>query len=139
MTILMNANENYSSQSELIEKHTETIDWLSSSILWKSELQNFQVILEERSLLPASKTSNVDADHFHLMILHYLREIEKLRSKLRNHETRLGKLLESKDVPADNGTEEHASLMSLLESFSKTYKQFRKEFFQFTLKPTADK
>lgn len=135
MSIVMNANENHASQSELIEKHTETVDWLSSSILWKSELQNFQGILEERGIYPATKKGNVDADHFHLMILHHLGEIEKLRNKLRNHETRLGKLLESKGESADNGTEEHQDLMSLLESFSKTYKQFRKEFFQFTLKP----
>lgn len=134
MTILMDANENHASQSELIEKHTETVDWLSSSMLWKSELQNFQKILDERTSNP-SKTENVDADHFQLMILHYLREIEKLRNKLRNHETSLGKLLELKDESTHQGAEEHDVIMSILESFSKTYKQFRKEFFQFTLKP----
>jgi hypothetical protein len=137
MVIVMNANGNHASQSELIEKHTETVDWLSSSILWKSELQNFQNMLEERALHTFSKAGKVDADHFQLMILHYLSEIEKLRGKLRHHETILGKLLESNDVSPNQGGEEHEYLMNLLESFSKTYKQFRKEFFQFTLKPTG--
>lgn len=134
----MNTNEKHTSQSELIEKHTETVDWLSSSILWKSELQNFQGMLEDRALHAVTKTGKVDADHFYLMILHYLTEIEKLRNKLRNHETRLGKLLDSKYKPNHNSDEEHEGLMSTLESFSKTYNQFRKDFLQFTLKPIAN-
>jgi hypothetical protein len=129
----MNAKENHATQSELIEKHTETVDWLSSSILWKSELQNFQKMLDERAH-PATRKSDVDADHFQLMILHNTDEIEKFRNKLRNDETMLGKLIESKDDSINPGTIEHQNIMHQLESFSKAYKHFRNEFLEFTLK-----
>jgi len=129
----MNANENHANQSDLIEKHTETVDWLSSSILWKTELQNFRKILDER-VHPATRTDDVDADHFQLMILHNIDEIEKLRNKLRHDETMLGRLIESKDDSIHPVTIEHQDTMHQLESFSKAYKQFRKEFLEFTLK-----
>lgn len=129
----MNAKENHASQSELIEKHTETVDWLSSSILWKSELQNFQKMLDDRDVPSVSGKNNVDADHFQLMIRHNIDEIEKLRNKLRNDETMLAKLMESKDDAINPGSDEHTSTMMQVESFSKAYKQFRKEFLEFTL------
>ena len=128
----MNAKEHHATHSELIEKHTETVDWLSSSILWKSELQDFQKLLDERAHSKKRK-NDVDADHFQLMILHHVDEIEKLRNKLRHDETMLGKLIESKDDPIHAATDDHLDTMLQLESFSKTYKLFRKEFFEFTL------
>jgi hypothetical protein len=130
----MNAKENHANQSELIEKHTETVDWLSSSILWKSELQDLQKMLDERSAFSATRKNDVDADHFQLMIRHNIDEIEKLRNKLRNDETMLAKLMESKDGSITVGSDEHTNTMRQVESFSKAYRQFRKEFLEFALK-----
>lgn len=137
MTITTHDIEN-TSQAGLIEKHMETVDWLSSLFLWKGELQNFRKMLGETSMVPATKTGRIDADHFQLMILHQLSEIEKLRSRLLNHETTLNNRLDASSGSINlEGTEEHEHVMSLLESFSRNYRQFRKEFFQFTLKAAS--
>jgi len=130
----MNAKANHATQSELIEKHTETVDWLSSSILWKSELQDLQKMLDERTVPSVTGKNDVDADHFQLMIRHNIDEIEKLRIKLRNDETLLAKLMESNDDSISLGSDEHTNTMRQVESFSRAYRQFRKEFFEFTLK-----
>jgi hypothetical protein len=122
----------YILQPVLFEKHSETIDWLSSTMHWKSELNTFQKALDER----ASSIKTIDGkkglDHFQNLVIYYNGElIDSMRKKLRDHETRLAHMLETKNESDTSYYKEHRSIMDELESFSVHFKQFRAEFFEF--------
>jgi len=126
---------NYILQPILIEKHSETIDWLSSSILWKSELNAFQKILDDRTSWITSIEGKKSLDHFQNLIIYYKGEVvDDLRKKLRDHESKLAKMLESKDETDTQYYKEHDGIMDQLEIFSNIFKQFRTEFFEFCRK-----
>ena len=125
----------YILQPVLFEKHSETVDWLSSSILWRSELNAFQNILDEHATSITSIEGKKGIDHFQNLIIYYNGEvIDSLRKELRNHETRLAHMLESKNKSDTRYFKEHQSIMEKLETFSGHFKQFRTEFFEFMRK-----
>jgi hypothetical protein len=123
---------NYILQPELIEKHTTTINWLSASVLWKSELRTFQKILDERAPRFTSIDNKKKIDHFQNLITYYSGEVvDSLRKKLRDHETHLATMLESKDEANVQYYKEHANIVDEVTTFSESFKEFRKEFFEF--------
>ncbi len=102
----------YSLQPALLEKHSRTLSWLSLTMHWKSELAFFQKMLTE--IQPTVNTSEVRAEIENLENqIHYfnLEEIEELRRKLRNHESRLAKMLEAKTEWDTQYYKEHDALM----------------------------
>lgn len=125
----------YILQPALFEKHSETIDWLSSTILWKSELNAFQKILDERDSSIKSIEGKKGIDHFQNLITYYNGEvIDTMRKKLRDHETTLANILKSKNESDTHYYKEHRGVMEELETFSTNFKQFRTEFFGFMRK-----
>ncbi|HTE30819.1 MAG TPA: hypothetical protein VK666_10630 [Chryseolinea sp.] len=123
---------NYILQPVLFAKHSETIDWLSSTVLWKSELNAFQTILDERAPSIKSIDGKKSIDHYQNLVIYYNGElIDTMRKKLRDHETSLAHMLESKNESDTHYYKEHQGIMDELESFSVHFKQFRAEFFEF--------
>ena len=125
----------YILQPQLFTKHSETIDWLSSSILWTSELNAFQKILDERAPSIKSIEGKKGIDHFQNLITFYNGEvIDTLRKKLRDHETNLAHMLKTKNESNILYYREHEGVMNELETFSFHFKQFRTAFFEFIRK-----
>jgi hypothetical protein len=112
MISVTGVTNNYSLQPALLEKHARTIAWLSVTMHWKSELAFFQKTLKE--IRPTVNTSETRAEieNFENQILYFTLEgIEELRRKLRNHESRLAKMLEAKTEWDTQYYTEHDALM----------------------------
>jgi hypothetical protein len=131
MISVLGTTGNYVLQPALLEKHSETIDWLSSTILWKSELNAFQKILDERAPHFTLMEDKREMDDFQKRIIHYQDGvIDDLRKKLRAHEAQLASMLESKNELNTKYFEEHDGIMGQLLKFSVLFKQFRTEFLE---------
>jgi hypothetical protein len=99
-------------QPALLEKHANTLQWLSATIHWKSELAFFQKVLkkQKRTNLPADVKR--EFDYFNNQFVYLTEEaIEDLRKKLRNQESRLAKMFETKSAWDTQYYKEHDSLM----------------------------
>jgi hypothetical protein len=123
---------NYILQPGLVNKHRETVEWLSATVLWKRELRFFQRILDQH----ASKFIDIEdkkkIDHFQNLIIYYSGElIPSLSTKLRLHEKKLAEMLELKDELNTGYFKEHTDLMHELESFDKHAKDFKESLFNF--------
>jgi hypothetical protein len=125
----------YIVQPELIEKHTKTLNWLSSCMLWKSEIRAFQKMLDQSSQYVTATDDKKKVDHFQHLILYYGGEvIDGLCKKLRDHESRLAKMLESEDESDVQYYKEHDTIIDELDSFSNQFTQFRSELIEFVEK-----
>lgn len=128
----------YILQPQLLEKHAEALQWLSASMLWKSEVTVFQKILDERAPLLSAKEDKKRIDHFQNLILYYKGEvIDSIRKKIRDHETRLARMLEAENESDTQYYKEHHTIMDEASTFSTVFSQFRNEFLNFieTVKP----
>lgn len=124
---------NYILQPATIEKHAITLEWLSESVLWKSELATFQKILDQRAPFLLTLDDKKKIDHFQSLIIYYNGEvIDDLRKKLRDHENRLARMLESKNESETQYFKEHDAIIDEVITFSTLFKQFRAELLAFT-------
>ena len=112
MISVTGVTNNYSLQPALIEKHSKTLSWLSVTIHWKSELAFYRKMLNEIRPTVNSSEVKTEIETLEDQILYYTEEgIEELRRKLRNHESRLAKMLEAKTEWDTQYYKEHDALM----------------------------
>lgn len=104
--------DKYIVQPALLEKHAKTLQWLSATLLWKSQLIVFQQMLDKNAVLALSLDQKKQMDHLQNLITFYSIEvIEEIRKKLRAHENRLAKMLETKSEWELTYYREHDALM----------------------------
>ncbi len=126
---------NYILQPALVEKHKNTLDWLSATLLWKGELAFFQKILDENASRFITVDEKKTIDHFQNLILYYRGEvIDSLRKKLREHESRLANLLQTKDETDTQYFKEHDGIMEELQTFSVQFNELKHGLFGFVEK-----
>jgi hypothetical protein len=117
---------NYVLQPALLEKHTRTLAWLSATALWKSELTFFQKQLEAQGALHLTNEDRREVDHFQNVVLFYNVElIEDIRKKLRNHESKLARMLETKSEWETQYYTEHNALMDEAEELSTRFEKMK--------------
>jgi hypothetical protein len=122
----------YILQPSLISMHQQSLEWLSASALWKRELSFFQKLLDQHSIKATTTELKKQMDHFQSIITYYGGEVvDALRKTLRQHEKDLAEMLQSLNESDTKYFKEHEKVMSELTTFSKTYDQFRHEFFGF--------
>ena len=126
------ATGKYIMQPALLKKHTTTLQWLSTSIQWKSELLTFQKMLDERSPLFSSAEEIKKLSEFQNLIIYYQGEVvHDLRKKIRALETRLSNMLESGNELHMQYYKEHDGIIDQLQNFSVVFNTFRNELFEF--------
>lgn len=102
----------HSVQPALLEKHASTLKWLSATIHWKSELAFFQKTLKNQKRTDLPTDVKREFDYFDNQFVYLTEEaIEDLRKKLRNQESRLAKMFETKSAWDTQYYKEHDSLM----------------------------
>ena len=122
----------YILQPSLLSMHQQSLDWLSVSDLWKQELSFFQKLLDQNSGKATSTELKKQLDHFQHIITYYGGEVvDGLRKKVRRHEKDLANMLQSMNESDTQYFKDHEGVMSELLTFSKTYDQFRREYFGF--------
>ena|SRR5690349_21293890 len=133
MISVIGATGNYILQPETLEKHSRTLEWLSATMLWKSELSTFQKILDQRAPRLTTTNDKKKIDYFQNLITYYNGEVvSEIRKKLRDHETKLAHMLEFKSESDTEYFKEHEAIMNQAEIFSNLFKDFRAEFLAFT-------
>ena len=132
MISVMGVTKNYVLQPVLLQKHASAIQWLSTTMLWKGELIFFQKLLDENASRFLSIEDKKKIDHFQNLIIYYKGEVvDQLRSKLRQHESKLASILETKNETNTSYFNEHDTLMEELETFESSFAKLKQEFFQF--------
>lgn len=122
----------YILQPSLVSMHQQSLEWLSASALWKRELSFFQKLLDQHSAKANSIELKKEMDHCQHIVTYYSGEVvDGLRKKVRNHEKDLAEMLQSMNESDTQYFKDHEALMAELSTFSKTYDQFRHEFFGF--------
>jgi DUF438 domain-containing protein len=130
MISITSITDKYILQPSLLDKHRNTLDWLSATVLWKRELFFFQKLLYQYSPKFTTVDDKKKIDHFQNLLLYYNGElIDNLSSRLRLHEKRLADTLQNNDESKTEYYKEHDELMNELETFSKHFVQFKQELF----------
>jgi DNA primase large subunit len=132
MISVTSVTDRYILQPTLLAKHRKTLEWLSSSVLWKRELAFFQKLLDQFAKNFQSAEDKKKIDHFQNLIVYYNGElVDSLASRLRQHEKKLAETLESRDESKTEYFMEHDALMNELESFNNRFVQIKGELFSF--------
>jgi len=122
----------YILQPSLISMHQKSLEWLSASALWKRELIFFQKLLDQHSVQATTIDLKKEMDHFQNIITFYGVEfVNELRKKIREHEKDLANMLQRLDESDTQYFKDHEKVMGELSIFSKTYDQFKHDFFGF--------
>jgi hypothetical protein len=104
--------DKYIVQPALLEKHGKTLNWLSSTLLWKSQLIVFQQMLDKYSGHSLTSELKKQMEQLqNLVTFSSIEVIEELRKKLRAHENRLAKMLETRSEWEVAYYREHDALM----------------------------
>ncbi len=130
ISALLNSGK-YVIEPGLIEMHQSSLEWLSSTELWKQEVDFFQKLLDNyaaKGILPKDKKN---VSHFQNLVTYYGGElIGALRKKIKNHEHNLAHMLKERQDEKEY-YEVHNQLQEELGAFIKTYHSFKSEFFTF--------
>ena len=119
-------------QPSLMEMHHSSLEWLSTTVLWKQEVSFFQKLLDRYSPQLTSIDDKKKVSHFQNLITYYGGElIDTLRKKIKTHEHKLADLLQELKGGDKEYLEEHGALMEELSAFMKTFNSFKSEFFGF--------
>ncbi|WP_276370195.1 hypothetical protein [Chryseolinea sp. H1M3-3] len=123
---------NYILQPSLLEKHRRTLNWLSATLLWQREFNFFQKLLDQYASKFTAVEDKKQIDHFQNLLIYYKNElIVDLRKKLRDHETRLADMLQTKDETKTEYFKEHDAIMQELESFNNAFTEYKENLFGF--------
>ncbi len=122
-------------QPSLVEMHRRSLDYLSSTLLWKRELSFFQRLLENSVLKFSKAEEKKKIGHFQSLITYYSGELVDLpHKKIRQHEHRLAEILQKQHESDAEYFVEHRKIISQAESFSKSHDEFRHELYDFVEK-----
>ncbi len=132
MISVTSVTNEYILQPTLLEKHRRTLEWLSSTLLWKREFNFFQKLLDQYSVKVTSVDDKKKMDHFQNLIIYYNGEvIDELRKKLRDHENKLAYILQTKNELKTDYFKEHDAIMQELESFRIRLVEYKEGLFEF--------
>jgi predicted nucleic acid-binding Zn-ribbon protein len=119
MISVTGATNYYSLQPALLEKHSRTLSWLSATMHWKSELAFYQKTLNDLRPSMTSGEFKAEIEDLENQVLYFLLEgIEEMRKKLRNHESRLARMLEARAEWDTQYYKEHDALMESATSLA---------------------
>jgi hypothetical protein len=115
-----------------MDMHHSSLEWLSTTVLWKQEVAFFQKLLDSYVAKGTSTDEKKKVSHFQNLITYYGGElIDTLRKKIKTHEHKLADLLQELKGSDKEYLDEHGSLMEELSAFMKTFNSFKSEFFGF--------
>ncbi|MDZ7646484.1 MAG: hypothetical protein U5K54_04520 [Cytophagales bacterium] len=132
MSYLLSTTGKYLLQPSLMEMHHNSLEWLSTTVLWKQEVAFFQKLLDRHSPQVTSLDDKKRVSHFQNVITYYGGElIDTLRKKIKVHEHKLADRLKELKTADAEYYQEHGELMEELSAFMKTFNSFKSDFFSF--------
>jgi hypothetical protein len=132
MISVLSTTGKYLLQPSLMERHHSSLEWLSTTVLWKQEVAFFQKLLDQHALKATSLDDKKRVSHFQNVITYYGGElIDTLRKKIKGHEHKLADRLQELKTTDAEYYQEHGELMEELSAFMKTFNSFKSDFFSF--------
>lgn len=123
---------NLALQPSLLDMHHSSLEWLSTTVLWKQEVAFFQKLLDRYSPQLTSIEDKKKVSHFQNVITYYGGElIDSLRKKIKLHEHKLADRLQELKSTDTEYYQQQLELMDELGAFMKTFHSFKSEFFSF--------
>ncbi|MGK7390508.1 MAG: hypothetical protein ACNS60_09155 [Candidatus Cyclobacteriaceae bacterium M2_1C_046] len=131
-TIAASVNEHYLLQPLLINKRKEILDWLGKAVIWKYELNFFQVLLDKYATKATSLEDKIQMDHFQNLLTYYNGEVvDELISKLRQHEKGLAERSFTMEDFNIIYTPTHIDLLTKLVAFNDRFNEVKDELYTF--------
>lgn len=128
MISITGATNQYSLQPALLDKHRNTLEWLSQSIVWKTELKIFQRLIDSEAPNLTRTDDKKMVDHFQHLITYYNGEVvDGMRKQLRAHENKLAKMLETNAEWDVQYFREHDDIMTNAQSIGNRIIDIRNE------------
>lgn len=117
-------------QVNIEDMHRQTLDWLSTTLLWSRETSFFQKLVNTYSPKFTSGDDKKRVGELQKFISLYSSDlVENFRQLLRHHENKLADLYKERKEADTLYLEEHKNLMNELAAFSERYHKFRNELF----------
>lgn len=136
METLGSPKREYMLSSSLTDLHKMSVEWASEIELWRAEVKFFQKLLDQYAPKIESIDHRKELDHFQNLIIYYGGElIDEFRQSVSRHEKHLSALLSDKNVQDEESYREaHHKIGDRIETYSKEFRQFKKELFEFVEK-----
>ena len=132
MISVLSSTGKYILEPSLMDMHHGSLEWLSTTVLWKQEVAFFQKLLDSYVSKGTSTDEKKKISHFQNLITYYGGElIDTLRKKIKHHEHKLADMLQELKGSDKEYYDEHGELMEELSAFMKTFNSFKSEFFSF--------
>jgi len=122
----------YILEPSLMDMHHSSLEWLSTTVLWKQEVAFFQKLLDGYVAKGTPADEKKRISHFQNLITYYGGElIDTLRKKIKHHEHKLADMMKELKSSDKEYYDEHGELLEELSAFMKTFNSFKSEFFSF--------
>jgi hypothetical protein len=132
MISVLSTTGKYILEPSLMDMHQSSLEWLSTTVLWKQEVAFFQKLLDSYVAKGTSTDEKKKVSHFQNLITYYGGElIDSLRKKIKLHEHKLANMMQELKGSDKEYYDEHGELLDELSAFMKTFNSFKSEFFAF--------
>lgn len=132
MISVTGATGNYILQPGLVTMHQESLNWLSTTELWKRELSFFQKLLDTYAGNFTAIEPKKQISHYQSLITYYKGEVvDMLKKKIREHESKLAHMLREMNESDVDYIHEHNGVIDEFTQFNKVYTDFKNSFFEF--------
>jgi hypothetical protein len=132
MISVLSSTGKYILEPSLMDMHHSSLEWLSTTVLWKQEVAFFQKLLDSYVAKGTSTDEKKKVSHFQNLITYYGGElIDSLRKKIKLHEHKLANMMQELKGSDKEYYDEHGELLDELSAFMKTFNSFKSEFFAF--------
>jgi hypothetical protein len=132
MISVLSSTGKYILEPRLMDMHHSSLEWLSTTVLWKQEVAFFQKLLDSYVAKGTSTDEKKKVSHFQNLITYYGGElIDSLRKKIKLHEHKLANMMQELKGSDKEYYDEHGELLDELSAFMKTFNSFKSEFFAF--------
>jgi len=136
MNAATSTTNRFAIQSPLIERHRKTLEWLSATTFWKSELMFFQKLLDHYSTQHADL--KIQINHYQNILLYYKDElVDSMASRLRLHEKKLAQLVIAQNEQSSEYFAEHDQIMNEAEALNGQINTYRGEIYTLVEKITT--
>lgn len=132
MISVLSTTGKYILQPSLMDMHRQSLEWISATEFWKKELTFYQKLLDQYAPRLTSVGDKKKIDHFQHILTYYTGEVvHDLRKKMKANENKLASMLQNLNESDTVYFNEHKAIMEEVNSFAKTYNEFKHEFIEF--------
>lgn len=127
---ILSSPGNFMLQVNIEDLHRQTLDWLSTTLLWSREASFFQKLVNAYGPKFTSDDDKKRIEGLQKFISLYSTDlVENFRQLLRHHENKLATMYKERKEADAAYIEEHKNLIVELSAFNERYHKFKNELY----------